>query len=178
MKNCITTKTLSDQVIISLNKERLTDNILERQDYKDAESRYISRLYSRIQMKKERHLFHICKLYLVGTACGIKEIYNIRTDLHADLCYLYEEWKVVQWAACEITFGFYHKNIDNKRNAMERIRMELPREHLKGRYLSYSLEKFEKALSKYCPNLEGTVHDWCNVFTHVPKLLLLYEEFF
>jgi hypothetical protein len=167
-------KSLSDQVIIYLSQQVVSKDIFEMQGYKDAETSYIQRLNNRIQLKKQLHFMRLCKLYYSYARFGkllIDTTETVYSKMISENCH----WKVAQWAACEISFGF-HRN--HKENAVERIRMELPFEHEHGRSLKFSMVAFEESLSTYCPDLKGTVHDWYKVFLCVPKKILLYEEFF
>ena len=83
-------------------------------------------------------------------------------------------WKIVHWAAAQVKFDPYNR-IDS---AVERFRLELPFEHEHGRCLKYTVDEFEGALAKHCPNNQGNVHQWAAVFKHVPTKLLTYEEIF
>ena len=165
-------KTLSDLAVINLSKVNTPSDVFLRPDYQDAECQYILRWYQRIKIQKQLHFMRLCKLYYACTAFGEECVYY-RTNFDQ-----LDRWQVVQWAACELTFGFYHSSLHNKQRTIERIRMELPHENRNGRCLDFSLERFEEALAKHNPNLDGNVHDWYNVLIHVPTKILLYEEIF
>lgn len=141
--------------------------------YKDAEIRYIKSFYQKLQMKKDRYFFNLCKYYLI--------FHFIPDDYqHDDQLYQYIDleklthWQRAMWAACEVCFGDFHSAQD----CVDRIRLELPFEHQRGNCLKFTMERFEKSLTKNCPNMKGNVHDWYKVFLNAPPKILLYEEFF
>ena len=174
LTNYLKMKNLSDTVVVNLNNMDVCPSVFETQEYLDAETRYIKNWYSRLQQTKNLHFMRLCKLYYIHYLTQPKENLVYGEIFLNNLPY----WKLVQWAACEMSFGYYHSTETNIERIVIRIRMELPFEHEHGRYLSYTTEKFENALAEHCPNMKGTVHDWHKVLQHVPHKILLYEDFF
>ncbi len=150
---------------------KITDpTVFNSQAYADAEVQYIQNWWQRIQQTKQIHFMRLCKWYyvnaLLGEKCAYKDV-NFSEMSH---------WKVAQWSACEMCFGHYHKN--NEPAIVARILAELNYEHQHGRELNFTQEKIIDALGVYYANDDCTVHDWYQVLLHVPKKILLYEEFF
>jgi hypothetical protein len=168
--NSLVTSCLKQIVKSDISMEDINPAVLD-----DAVAKFAQDLGSRLRRKKERHFFELCRLYLV--------FYVTRRDdlvVTGDVAYQYmpntslPHWQLAQWCACEIVFGHYHTAED----AVARIRMELPFEHVNDRFLDFTLEAFEQSLKENCPNMKGNVHDWYKVFMNVPTKILEYEEFF
>lgn len=173
-------KSLSGLSLIAYQKAKSTQDAYAIGIISEVERKFIREVWQRLQMRKKQHFIQLCELYcafymmphfgLFPPLDRLRVVYGLcPTDL-SDL----PTWKVIQWAACEVTFGHFHTPED----AVERIRNELPWEHQHGRCLNYTMEAFEGALAKNCPGMKGNVHDWHEVFKHVPRKILLYESFF
>jgi len=158
---------LSNLCVIVLSSSN--PSVLLTQGYKDAEIKYIRNFYQKLQMKKEKYFFDLCRYYLIFH-------YHHNEDQlyqYIDLTRL-THWQRAMWAACEVCFGNFHSAQD----CVNRIRQELPYEHQRGNYLKFTIQKFETSLLENCPNMKGNVHDWYEVFLNVPPNILLYEDFF
>jgi hypothetical protein len=163
-------KTLRDLCVEKICKLDPEEIVFEWEVFKDAEINYIRNMYKRLKRKKDIHFFQLCKMYYLFYLFSDREeivYYNIDIENLS-------HWQLAQLCACEIKFGHYH----SAQSAVERIRMELPFEHLHGRSKEFTTDAFEAALEKFCPNMKGSVHDWYKVFMKVPTKILLYEEFF
>ena len=167
-------KNLSDVVIVNMSNMNLHLDIFKTQEYQDVEYKYIVNWYARLEKRKEIHFMRLCKLYYMYRLLDFE---NSEVYTHVNLSNL-PYWKLVQWAACEMSFGYHHSGESSVERIVERIRMELPFEHVNGRSLEYTVEKFENALVEHCLNMKGTVHDWHKVLQHVPHKILTCEEFF
>jgi len=164
---------LLELAIVKVSENPQYPEVFDSQAYYDSECIYIQRWFNRMMIKRQIYFMRLCKLYYFCLLSDIRyEVYH-KVDLEE-----LSHWQLTRWVACELVFGFYHKTMDNKDRAINRIRMEIPFEHSYGRALEYTLENFEKALEEHCPNLNGNVHDWQKVMEHVPKKILMYEDFF
>lgn len=144
------------------------------QSYMDAECKYIRNFYAKLKATKERYFFRLCLYYLGHRTVRI--VYNGFELLPYEFVDLEQlnHWQRAMWAACELCFGIFH----TPEACVERIRMELPWAHQHGKYLNFSIQKFENSLIKNCPNMKGNVHAWYKVLLNVPPRMLLYEDFF
>lgn len=164
-------KTLSDLSLLKMCDEPQSKEVVERQDFQDAQYGFLLRVSLRIRNKKQDHLFQVCKIFY---------IFRLSGSFSADQKHLLEDidniprWKLVHWAAAQSLLDPY----DRLQGALWRIRLELPFEHENGRCLEYTMEAFEAAVDKVNPEWKGNVHEWCAVFEHVPSKILRYEDFF
>ena len=163
--------TLKSLTLVKLSEFSVPEEISESQVYKDVLLNYIKNLGCKLEQRKIRHLFELCRLYYIFTLTNHNHL-NTVYDLVDVFSLPY--WALVQWCACEIVFGHFH----DAESCVRRIRLELPWEHQNGFFNEYPLEKFEKALKQHCPDMKGNVHDWCKVLCHVPRKILEYEDFF
>lgn len=160
-------KSLSNMCVVASSTDAFSTQI-----YKDAEIKYIQCLGKKLQEKKEKYFFNLCRYYLIFYFHH-PDVRDGQLYEHIDLSKL-THWQRAMWAACEVCFGEFHTAQD----CVNRIRQELPFEHQQNKYLNFPVEKFEKSLAERCPNMKGNVNDWYLVFLNVPPKILLYEDFF
>ena len=167
-------RSLASLCIVQCSKTPGIASKLEVSGYEDAEIRYIRELGKRLEEKKNRYFFELCRCYFIFYSLKHGEEY---TDYKpVDLVNLKKltHWQRAMVTACEVCFG----DLYSAENCVLRIRDGLPNEHKRGRNLKFTMEKFEETLQRECPGMKGNVHAWYKVFMNGPPEMLLFDDVF